>query len=117
MFIHRGAAHSMTKCPENWGLNNAAGGDHKKTVKPAQRRELVKFLPVGFQVSERRACRVIPLARSSQRYRSQAADQRPLRVRLRELAYSLSRQPMWRSRSTLPPMGTRDSGRSNGQLA
>lgn len=31
---------------------------------------------------------MIPLARSSQRYRSQAADQRPLRLRLRELAYS-----------------------------
>ncbi len=57
-------------------------------MKPAQRRELVKFLRVGFQVSERRACRVIPLARSSRRYRSQAADQRPLRLRLRELAYS-----------------------------
>jgi hypothetical protein len=36
-------------------------------VKPAQRRELVQFLRVGLRVSERRACRVIPIARASQR--------------------------------------------------
>jgi putative transposase len=57
-------------------------------VKPAQRRELVTFLRVGFQVSERRACRVLPIARSSQRYRSQARDQSALRIRLRDLARS-----------------------------
>jgi putative transposase len=55
-------------------------------VKPARRRELVQFLRVGFKVSERRACRVIPIARSSQRYQSQAKDQSALRIRLRDLA-------------------------------
>ena len=57
-------------------------------MKPARRRELVQFLRVGFQVSERRACRVIPIPRSSQRYQSQAKDQSALELRLRDLAQS-----------------------------
>ena len=57
-------------------------------MKPAQRRELVTFLRVGFKVSERRACRVIPTPRSSQRYQSQAKDQSALKLRLRDLAQS-----------------------------
>ena len=55
-------------------------------MKPARRRELVQFLRVGFKVSERRACRVIPIARATHRYRSRAKDQSPLRIRLRDLA-------------------------------
>ncbi len=57
-------------------------------MKPAQRRELVQFLRVGFRVSERRACRVIPIARASQRYQRQAKDQSALKLRLRDLAQS-----------------------------
>lgn len=57
-------------------------------MKPAQRRELVRYLRVGFKVSERRACRVIPIARASQRYQSQAKDQSALKLRLRDLAQS-----------------------------
>jgi len=55
-------------------------------VKPAQRRELVHYLRVGFKVSERRACRVIPIARASLRYQSRAKDQGALKIRLRDLA-------------------------------
>jgi putative transposase len=44
------------------------------------------FVRVGFQVSERRACQVIPVHRSSDRYRSRARDQTALRMRLRDLA-------------------------------
>jgi len=55
-------------------------------VKPAQRRAAAQFFRVGFQVSERRACRLTGVARSSYRYRSVAADQTPLRLRLRDLA-------------------------------
>jgi putative transposase len=55
-------------------------------VKPAQQRAVVRFFRVGFRVSERRACRVVGVARSSCRYRSVARDQAALRVRLRDLA-------------------------------
>jgi putative transposase len=41
---------------------------------------------MGFQVSERRACHVIPVHRSAHRYRSVAQDHTPLRMRLRDLA-------------------------------
>jgi putative transposase len=41
---------------------------------------------VGFQGSERRVCQVIPVHRSSYRYRSMARDQTALRLRLRDLA-------------------------------
>jgi putative transposase len=55
-------------------------------VKPAQKRAVVHYFRTGFRVSERRACRLAGVARSSYRYRSQAADQTPLRQRLRDLA-------------------------------
>lgn len=44
------------------------------------------FVRVGFEVSERRACRVIGCHRRTYRYRSRATDQTALRMRLRELA-------------------------------
>jgi len=46
----------------------------------------VQFFPVGFQVSERRACRVAGVPRTTMRYRSRARDQSPLRRRIKELA-------------------------------
>jgi putative transposase len=55
-------------------------------VKPAQRRAGVRFFRDGFRVSERRACRLAGVARSSFRYRSVATDQTALRLRLRDLA-------------------------------
>ncbi len=55
-------------------------------MKPAQKRVVVRYFRVGFRVSERRACRVAGVPRSSCRYRSVAQDQTALRVRLRDLA-------------------------------
>jgi putative transposase len=46
----------------------------------------VHFVQVGFHVSERRACRVIPVHRSTHRYCSVVQDQTALRMRLRDLA-------------------------------
>jgi len=46
----------------------------------------VQFFRAGFRVSARRACRLAGAPRSSYRYRSVAADQTPLRLRLRDLA-------------------------------
>lgn len=53
---------------------------------PAQQRAAVQYFRAGFRVSERRACRVAGVPRSTCRYRSVAHDQTPLRVRLRDLA-------------------------------
>lgn len=57
-------------------------------MKPAQKRAAAQYFRVGFRVSERRACRLAGVARSSFRYRSVAADQTALRLRLRDLAAS-----------------------------
>ncbi len=46
----------------------------------------VDFLTTGFKVSERRSCHLIQIARSTQRYQSQARDDTALRIRLKDLA-------------------------------
>ena len=55
-------------------------------MKPAQKRAVVGYFRAGFRVSERRACRIAGVPRSTCRYRSRARDQSPLRGRLRDLA-------------------------------
>jgi putative transposase len=55
-------------------------------VRPSQKRAAAQFFRDGFRVSERRACRLTGVARSSYRYRSVAVDQTALRLRLRDLA-------------------------------
>jgi putative transposase len=47
---------------------------------------MVQFVRIGFQVSERHACHVIPVHRSSDRYRSGERDQTALRRRIWDLA-------------------------------
>jgi len=46
----------------------------------------VRHLQDSFRISERRACRVLPLARASHRYRSIQKDPIVLRQRIREIA-------------------------------
>jgi putative transposase len=56
-------------------------------VRPAARRAAVGLLQEKFGVSERRACRVVGVCRSSMRYQpAPRADEPVLRQRLRELA-------------------------------
>lgn len=55
-------------------------------VTPVARREAVAHLKMAFEVSERRACCVLGVDRSSVRYRSIRADDVAVRARLRELA-------------------------------
>jgi putative transposase len=55
-------------------------------VTPAARRQAVAHLCQNHQVSQRRACQVISVDRSSVRYRSVRPDDAIVRVRLRELA-------------------------------
>ena len=50
-------------------------------MKPAQKRAVVHYFRTGFRVNERRAGHLAGVARSSYRYRSQAADQTALRLR------------------------------------
>ena len=55
-------------------------------VRPAERRQVAEWAQSAYRVTERRACRVIGLARSTMRYKSFKPLQEPLRRRLRELA-------------------------------
>jgi putative transposase len=58
----------------------------ERNVRPAERRMVVSWAEEAYRVSERRACRVFGVERSSVRYRSVRSDQAPLRRRLRKLA-------------------------------
>ncbi len=60
-------------------------------VTPAAKREAVVHLRSGFEVSERRACRMIGCARMTVRYRSQRGEDADLRDRLRTLAHERRR--------------------------
>src|SRR5882724_2549578 len=55
-------------------------------VTPAGRREAVAHLRTSFEVSERRACAVLGVDRTSVRYRRGRPDDAAMRIRLRELA-------------------------------
>ena len=55
-------------------------------MRPAKKRELVRFLVAGFKTSERKACRTLGVSRSSMRYQSRADEQVALRLRFKDLA-------------------------------
>lgn len=55
---------------------------------PAVKRDLVSEMKTSYQVSERRACKIMEFARSVFRYESVTDHQIALRMRLRELAMS-----------------------------
>jgi putative transposase len=55
-------------------------------VTPVAKRGAVGHLRCAFEVSERRACTVLGVDRTSVRYRAKRADDGAIRVRLRELA-------------------------------
>ncbi len=68
-------------------LDNAALKDlRKKVVTPAGRREAATYLQAAYEMSERRACAVIGVDRSSARYESSKPDDGVLRARLKALA-------------------------------
>jgi putative transposase len=56
-------------------------------VTPAAKREAVAHLRSAFDMSERRACRVVGCVRMTVRYRSRKPDDAELRIRLRSLAH------------------------------
>jgi putative transposase len=55
-------------------------------VRPAVRREVVSFLRENHAISERRACKMIELHRSTCRYQAKPTDDTEIRLRLRQLA-------------------------------
>lgn len=55
-------------------------------MKPARKRELVDHVRAAWRVSIRRACRAVPVDRSTYHYRSKRAGQAPLRKRIKEIA-------------------------------
>ncbi|WP_407920188.1 IS3 family transposase [Geobacter pickeringii] len=58
----------------------------KKVVAPAARRHVVEYLRQSYSISERRACKLSCLDRSSFRYQPKPDKNTELRIRLRELA-------------------------------
>ncbi|MGH7281064.1 MAG: IS3 family transposase [Polyangiaceae bacterium] len=64
----------------------------KKVVTAAKRRGVVTDLRTTFGMSERRACRLVALNRSTQQYRARRRPDDKLRARLRELA---ALKPRW----------------------
>jgi putative transposase len=60
-------------------------------VTPAARREASAYLQATYEMSERQACRVIGVDRSSVRYRASRPDDGVLRERLKSLAHERRR--------------------------
>ncbi len=60
-------------------------------VTPAAEREAVAHLRTAFDMSERRACRIVGCQRMSVRYRSRRPADAELRERLRALAHQRRR--------------------------
>ena len=55
-------------------------------MKPARKREMVDHVRAAWRVSIRRACRAVPVDRSTYHYRSKRAGQAPLKKRIKEIA-------------------------------
>ena len=55
-------------------------------MKPARKREMVDHVRTVWRVGIRRACRALPVDRSTYHYRSKQAGQAPLMKRIKEIA-------------------------------
>jgi putative transposase len=55
-------------------------------MRPARKREMVDHVRAAWRVSIRRACRAVPVDRSTYHYRSRRAGQAPLSKRIKEIA-------------------------------
>jgi putative transposase len=75
-------------------------------VTPAARREAVAHLKGAHEVSERRACAVLGVDRSSVRYRSRRSDDSEIRARIRDLAARRRRFGYRRLHFLLSPRGS-----------
>jgi putative transposase len=55
-------------------------------MKPARKREMVDHVRAAWRVSIRRACRAVPVDRSTYLYPSKRTEQAPLSKRIKEIA-------------------------------
>src|SRR5262249_15080440 len=74
------------RCRSESRQRDAPGGDPKKAVTPARRREMIDHLRVCYRVSIRGACRALGANRSTYQYRPKRTDQTALKKRIREIA-------------------------------
>lgn len=66
------------------GQAHPAGGHRKKSLKPAVRRTLALEIVEVYEISARRACRLMKLHRHTLVYRSRAKQYHELKMRLRD---------------------------------
>src|SRR5579859_6182771 len=77
------------------GQPDAERSPPKKLMEPATRRDAVRYLRNCYAISERRACGLIGMGRSTLRYGAHPRDDAVLRQQLRALANRTS--PLWLS--------------------
>src|SRR5262245_32328105 len=65
---------------------SASTGHPPKVLKPARQRQMVDHARSTWRVSIRRACRALPVERSTYHYRSRRAGQAQLTERIKEIA-------------------------------
>ncbi len=81
-----------TSSGQGVGHTDAKAHRGGKLVSPSRRRQAVEQLQNAYSVSERRACKVVGQARSSQRYEaSPRDDERPVVARMLELVEKFPR--------------------------
>ena len=68
------------------GQGDAPGRDPPKVLKPARQRQMVDHTRSTWRVSIRRACRALPVERSTYHYSSRRTGQAQLTERIKEIA-------------------------------
>jgi hypothetical protein len=81
-------------------------------MKPVRQREMVDHVRTAWQVSIRRACRALPVERSSYHYRSRRAGQAPLSKRIKEIDDVKNLSQIWAVAPALVKLALRDDRRS-----
>ena len=84
---------------------HAPGDRPKKAVGARHRRELARWAPAAFEVSERRVSRLLPIRLATLRYQSRRDPQMALGMQLRELSASRVRFGYRRLAILLKPEG------------
>ena len=119
----RAAADARRKCaPEapggrpDAGQADPPGGDSKKRLKPARRRELAQWIHDRYQVSCRRSCALAHICPNTWYHKSQARDASALRMRIREIAQARPRFGYVRIWIMLRREGWRDNKKRVHQL-